>query len=90
VDEKKNDPKTVRIGFASQRHDLEIRGKQADEFLNDGYPVQIEMNLRGRQKAHADLAQQNMRDFLTFISVSHKVIQEKRTPRGFMMLVTKH
>jgi translation initiation factor IF-3 len=90
VDEKKNDPKTVRIGFASQRHDLEIRSKQADEFLTQGYPVQVEMNLRGRQKAHADIAQQNARDFLTFISVGHKVIQEKRTPRGFMILIAKH
>lgn len=42
--------KSVRIGIGTSLHDLEIRAKQADEFLTEGNKIKIDLHLRGREK----------------------------------------
>ena len=44
-------------------HDIEIRMKNAQKFLNNGNKVKIEMNLRGREHRHTDRAFQKYEDF---------------------------
>lgn len=61
---KKVDIKGVRISFKIGEHDKAVRLKQARRFLEDGHKVRIEMVLRGRERAHMDLAQQSMLKFL--------------------------
>lgn len=61
---KKVEVKGVRLSLRIGNHDLDIRKSQAMAFLEDGDKVQVELILRGREKAHAPLAEKVMYDFV--------------------------
>ena len=69
--ERRTAPKSIRIGFNESSHDLLTKAKKIEEFLNDDRIVNIEMRLRGREKAHGDLARSKIENFLTFIKDSY-------------------
>ena len=86
--QKKAETKGIRIGVRTDTHDLEFKTKQAEKFLTKGNKVKIEIVLRGREKAHQDLARENLKNFLSQISVEHKVEEEiKRFPGGFNTII---
>jgi len=88
--QKKTEVKGIRIGLSTSSHDLEYKAKQADKFLNQGNKVRIEIKLKGREKAHQDLAKEKLNDFLKYISVEHKIEQEtKKSPQGLTMTIIK-
>lgn len=60
---KKVEVKGVRLSVRIGAHDLETRRGQALAFLEDGHKIQLEIVLRGRERAHAELAQRVMLDF---------------------------
>lgn len=82
--------KGIRIGFSTSIHDLEHKAKQTDEFLNEGNKVRIEIKLRGREKAHGDLAKERLNNFLKLITATYKIEEgPKKNPWGFVMTVAK-
>jgi translation initiation factor IF-3 len=86
--QKKVDIKGVRIGVRTDDHDLNFKKNQVDKFLKKGHKVKIEIIMRGREKAHQDLARKNLVDFLKMISVPYKLEQElKRFPGGFNLII---
>lgn len=87
--ERKDITKTVQISFGAKIHDLEVWARKAEEFLNEGHKVQIVMRLRGRQKAHRNLAYEKLQNFFKIIPIPVKVMQEQRTPQGFQALIAK-
>lgn len=81
--QKKSEIKGIRIGLTTSSHDLEIRARQIEKFFKEGHKVRIEMKLRGREKAHGDLAKQRLELFLTMIPGGVKREDEiKRSPQG--------
>lgn len=88
--QKKTEIKGIRIGVKTGKHDLEIRARQAEKFLNKGNKVKIDMILRGREKALIDIAREKMNQFIGMIPVKVKIEQEiKRQPRGLSAVVGK-
>lgn len=88
--QKKIEVKGVRIGLSTSLHDSEHKAKQAGKFLAGGNKVRIEIKLKGREKAHQDLAREKLKEFLKLIPVEHKVEEEpKRSPIGLVMTVAK-
>jgi translation initiation factor IF-3 len=86
--QRKVDIKGIRIGVRTDDHDLDFKKNQADKFLKKGHKVKIEITMRGREKAHQDLARRNLIDFLKTISVPHKTEQDlKRFPGGFNIII---
>ncbi len=76
--------KGVRIGIRTDTHDLEFKKKQTEKFLAKGNKVKIEIVLRGREKAHQDLARKNMQDFVASLEIPFKTEEIiKRFPGGF-------
>lgn len=61
---KQIEVKGVRLSVRIGAHDLEMRKTQALKFLNDGNKVKIEIILKGREKQHANLAFETIRDFI--------------------------
>lgn len=61
--QQKTHLKEMRIGLNTDTHDLDVKAKQLQEFLDDGDRVLVSMRLRGREKAHQDLALEKMREF---------------------------
>jgi len=86
--QKKVEIKGVRLGIRTDVHDLEFKKLQSEKFLGHGDKVKIEIVLRGREKAHQDLARQNLQKFMSSITVPYKVEDPiKRFPGGFNVLI---
>lgn len=66
--QKSSEQKAIRLSFRIKGNDLETRRKQATKFLEDGNKVKIDMILRGREKAHKNLARENMQKFIDSIA----------------------
>ncbi|MBL7141496.1 translation initiation factor IF-3 [Patescibacteria group bacterium] len=62
---------TPRIG----KHDLELRVTKAREFLLEKQKIKIEMVLRGREKAHFDLAEKLVKHFIELLGEEIKIEQ---------------
>lgn len=82
--------KGIRLGFTTGKHDLERYAAKAKGWLEEGDKVRIEMPLRGREKAHSDLALQKFTDFLQMIPVEINFDQPpKKFPQGFIAVISK-
>ena len=86
--QKKSEIKGIRLSIRTDSHDLNFKKAQTEKFITKGNKVKIEIILKGREKAHADLAKQNLTEFLNSISVPNKVEQEiKKFPGGFNVII---
>lgn len=82
--------KGIRLGFNIAKHDIEMKAAQAQKFLEKGDRVKIDIVLRGREKAFANLAKQKLEEFKTYIKIPVNVDQPiTKEPRGFSMLLSK-
>lgn len=53
---KKVETKGIRMSFRISDHDLGVRLKQANKFLDKGHKLKIELTMRGRENAYKDEA----------------------------------
>lgn len=82
--------KGIRIGFTTGRHDLERYAMKIAEFLGRGDKIRIEMRLRGREKAHRDMALQKFNEFLDIIPTEFTLeMPPKRFPQGISAIIGK-
>lgn len=82
--------KMVRISYAVSPHDLEIKAKSADKFLEQGSTVKVEMRLKGREKLHGDVAGAKFKNFLTMTKNKCKIVQDiKRQGNNLSMIITR-
>lgn len=68
--QKTVETKTVKTSARIGKHDQEFRINQAVKFLEGGDKVKIELQLRGREHRHIDLAKENIGEII-------KAIEEK-------------
>lgn len=86
--QKKVDTKGIRIGLRTDTHDLNFKKAQAEKFLSKGHKVKVEILLRGREKAHKDMARDSLREFLGALDAAHKIEEDiKSFPRGFHVTI---
>jgi translation initiation factor IF-3 len=86
--QKKIETKGVRLGIRTDVHDLDFKKTQSEKFLKHGDKVKIEIVLRGREKAHQDMARQNLQKFVSSITIPYKIEDPiKRFPGGFNILI---
>ena len=69
---KKTEVKTIRITYKIGDHDLEIRKNQALRFAEDGHPLKIILQLRGRENQYSDLAVSRIKEFIQLVSSAYK------------------
>ncbi len=70
---KKVEVKTIRLSARIGTHDLEVKAKQADKFLADGDLVRVELRMRGREQAFANLAEEQIKNFQTLLTQVYRV-----------------
>jgi len=88
--QKEVEVKAIRIGFATGRHDLELRANQAKKFLERGDKVKIDLRLRGREKALGRVALQKLKDFLSMVPIEFNMeYPPKRFPQGFISIISR-
>jgi translation initiation factor IF-3 len=68
---KKTEVKTIWLSVRISEHDMGVKAKKVDEFLNEGNLVKIELRMRGREQAFADLGRQQLNKFITLITQPH-------------------
>ena len=87
--QKEVELKSLRIGFTTGKHDLELKVRQAEKFMAEGNKVKIDMILHGREKALRDFAQKKFNSFLEMIPEKEFDTEPKRTPQGFIAVIRK-
>lgn len=88
--QKEVEVKGIRLGFAIGKHDLELRAMQAKKFLEGGDKVRVDIRLRGREKAHPNVALEKMNQFIGMIPLEVGLeMPPKRFPQGFIAIITK-
>ena len=65
--------KEIRLRPKTDVHDLEVKSRKAREFLLKGHKVVVNMLFRGREMAHVDFAQQNMKTLVEQLADVAKV-----------------
>lgn len=90
---KQHHPQTkeIRLRLKTEEHDLQVKVKHAREFLEKGDRVLVNLQLRGREKAHADLARKVMEHFAQELDELSKVdkIPSVTSNRISMVLLPK-
>lgn len=84
---KQTEIKGIRLTFKMSEHDMEIRAKQIDKFLNEGNKVKVDLVLRGREKALKDFAKEKMNKFMKSIKVPHKMDMPPKTLPSVISLI---
>lgn len=79
---KKVDTKGIRLSVKMGTHDLDIRKRQAEGFLEDGDKIKIEIRLRGREKEHGQIATERIEDFIKHLSQKYTLGLEQPITRN--------
>ncbi|MEK7653295.1 MAG: translation initiation factor IF-3 [Patescibacteria group bacterium] len=82
--QKTTELKTVKISFRISQHDLEFRTNQAIGFVTDGDKVKIELQLKGRENQHTDLARELIKKMIE--DVKSKVDKEVKVEQDIKKL----
>lgn len=87
--QKQSEVKGIRIGFRTEAHDLEVKRKQAEKFLNKRNMVKVSMIFKGREMAHMNLGKEKLLKFAEELS-DMATIEEgpKRQGNNLMLLLS--
>ncbi|NCN52953.1 translation initiation factor IF-3 [Candidatus Wolfebacteria bacterium] len=87
---KAQEMKAVRISARAAEHDLQVKARKVNDFLLKGSKVEIQLFLKGREKANKDWAKVKLIEFMKMIDPEHKVLLEpKYAGRGFITQIVK-
>lgn len=64
---KQNEIKGIRLSPRIDKHDLEVKAKRANGFLEKKHPIKLELRFRGREMAHQDIGQAKIQEFLDML-----------------------
>jgi translation initiation factor IF-3 len=70
--------KTIRVSVRIGPHDLAVQAKKCDEFLEKGFPVKLQVQMKGREKAHPEVAEEVIISFLSLITKEFIYLQEAK------------
>ncbi|MBA1335793.1 MAG: Translation initiation factor 3 [Firmicutes bacterium] len=81
--------KEVRLSPTIEDHDLNVKKRNAEKFLNNGDKVKVSIRFRGRQLSHAEIGQEIMEKFardLEGLAVIEK--KPKLEGKNMIMIIT--
>jgi translation initiation factor IF-3 len=64
--------KEVRLRPCTGDHDLEIKARQLQEFIDDGNRLKVTVQFRGREMAHRDIGFETLKKFAQLISAQYE------------------
>lgn len=89
--QKKVDTKGIRLSVRISDHDLGMRLDQAEKFLKKGHKLKIDLILKGRERAHPEIAVGTIKDFVTALETKEGLKIEKEqdlTKQGGRFIMT--
>ena len=79
---KKVEIKGVRLSVKMGQNDFDTRLGQAVKFLESGDKLKIEVRMRGREKAHGNLAISKVNEFVEALQKHHPLVIEQQPKRS--------
>ena len=73
---KSKDVKSIRMSMKIGEHDKDTKLKQANNFLNKGHKIKVELILRGREMRHQGLARDIISEFVKELEIPTQVEQD--------------
>jgi translation initiation factor IF-3 len=73
---KGDDTKTIRVSVRIAENDLKMRANKINKFLEQGKKVKLQVQMRGREKAHPEVARETMNTFLGAIGDTYSFVNE--------------
>lgn len=74
---KEIEVKGVRLSVRISEHDLDVRFQQGKKFLERGDKVRVEIVLRGREKAHTDIAEEVVNRYIDMLRNAYPLRTEQ-------------
>jgi len=87
--QSKNVLKGIRLRLMIQPHDMQTKARQAEKFLLEGHNVQVDTFLTGRQRGRIMEAEKKIQEFISYIGIQTKILQQRRGPRGPQVIISK-
>ncbi len=86
-----HETKNIQISIGISEHDVEIKTKQAAEWLNEGHRVKVEMQLKGRNKYTEEaFLRDKINRVLAVIPAQYKIADPlKKMPKGMTIVLEK-
>lgn len=83
--------KTIQIKIGTGEHDLKLKSKRINDWLDEGHRVKVDLFLRGRYKyMEQEFLKGKLEEFLKRITIPHKIADEiKKSPKGLSCTVER-
>ncbi len=82
--------KQIQVSVREGANDMARKAKKIDEFLNEGYKIEIQLTLRGREKSMEGFAREKFEAFLKLITTPYKLTQTiQKGARGLLAQLSK-
>ncbi len=83
--------KSIRLKIGTSQHDLEVKAKQASEFLKERNRIKIELVLRGQAKyLDKNFLKGRIERILPLITENCRIVESpKMGPRGISIVIEK-
>lgn len=78
--------KEIRLTPNIEIHDLNVKAKRANEFLDDGDKVKVAVRFRGREMGHTEIGRVVLKDF-TNLTKDHGIIEKPARMEGRNMVM---
>ncbi len=87
--QKQSEVKGVRVGFRTDKHDMDVKKRQAEKFLKSRNIVKVSLIFKGRELAHKDLAIEKLKKFAEELEdVAHIEEGPKRQGNNLIMILS--
>ena len=83
--------KSIRLKLGTSQHDLEVKAKQASEFLKEGHRIKVDLILRGQAKfLDRNFLKPRIERILPLITENCKVVEgPKSGPTGISIIIER-
>ncbi len=76
IQSKVKELKYIQISGRSAQHDLLLKLKQLEKFVEKGHKVEVRLRLKGREKYNKDWAKQKLQEFVALVPENYQIIGE--------------
>jgi translation initiation factor IF-3 len=73
VKSKAAETKILMVSVRISDNDLKVRARKGDDILEDGMKIKLQVKMKGREKAHPEVAEEMIKKFMSFITYEHEI-----------------
>jgi translation initiation factor IF-3 len=75
---KVEETKTIRVSVRVSINDMQVRANKIKEFIEKGNKVKMQVQMKGREKAHPEVAEETMKTFISLLGFEYTFESEPK------------